>query len=44
MVVRGGKRGIMIAEQNWGGNKTVREAEFNPKGLISGEIMIYRPQ
>jgi hypothetical protein len=27
-----------------GGSKTVREAEINPEELISGEIMIYRPQ
>ena len=43
-MIKGGKRGIMIAEQNWGGNKTVHEAEFKPKGLVSGGIMIYRPQ
>lgn len=44
VVIKGGKRGIMIAEQNWSGNKTVRETGFDPKGLNSGEIMIYRPQ
>lgn len=44
MVIKGGKRNITIAEQNWSGNKTVHEAPFNPKELVSGEIMIYRPQ
>ena len=44
VVTKGGKRGMMIAEQNWGGNKTVHEAPFNPKELVSGEMMIYRPQ
>ncbi len=44
VVTKGGKRNVMIAEQNWSGNKTVHEAPFNPKELVSGEIMIYRPQ
>lgn len=44
IVVKGGKRGIVIAEQNWGGNKTVRESDFDPNSLISGKIMVYRPE
>ncbi|HWB05800.1 MAG TPA: CHAP domain-containing protein [Verrucomicrobiales bacterium] len=35
---------IQIAEQNWGGNKTVRIRDFDPAGLKSGEMMFYRPE
>jgi hypothetical protein len=44
VVVKGGRRGIVVAEQNWGGNKTVRENEIDPNSLISGKIMVYRPE
>lgn len=45
VVIKGGKRGaITIAEQNWGGNKTVRETLLDPGSLVRGEIMIYRPE
>jgi|GEM_PF-6266008 len=37
---------LIIAEQNWGGVKKVHECEceFNPAGLLSGEMMFYRPE
>jgi hypothetical protein len=39
------KKGLLvIAEQNWGGVKKVRETEFDPAGLQSGEMMFYRPE
>ncbi|MFN0129393.1 MAG: CHAP domain-containing protein [Verrucomicrobiales bacterium] len=45
VVVKAGRRStVTIAEQNWGGRKTVKEAELDLNGLVSGEIMIYRPQ
>jgi hypothetical protein len=44
VAVKGGKRKATIAEQNWGGNKTVRETEFNADMLVDGEIMVYRPE
>lgn len=44
VVVKGGKRKATIAEQNWGGNKTVRETEFHADMLVDGEIMVYRPE
>lgn len=40
---KAGKSGAVIAEQNWGGKKTVRESDFDLKDLISGKIMVYRP-
>lgn len=44
VVIKGGQRGkATIAEQNWGGNKTVREAAFDVGNLIEGEVMVYRP-
>ncbi|MEI6604170.1 MAG: hypothetical protein WCP35_02590 [Verrucomicrobiota bacterium] len=43
VVVKGGKRKVTIAEQNWSGHKTVREAEFDSGLLIAGEVMVYRP-
>lgn len=44
VVVKGGKRKATIAEQNWGGNKTVREKEFHVDMLVAGKIMVYRPE
>jgi len=44
VVVKGGKRKATIAEQNWGGHKTVHEAEFDSALLIAGEVMVYRPE
>ena len=44
VVVKGGRRGsATIAEQNWSGHKTVREAPFDSRTLIEGEVMVYRP-
>lgn len=44
VVVKGGRRErATIAEQNWGGDKTVREASFDAGELVSGELMVYRP-
>jgi len=44
VVVKGGRRGkATIAEQNWGDNKTVREAPFDAGDLVEGEVMVYRP-
>jgi len=38
------KKGVLIiAEQNWGGVKKVHECEMDPAGLLSGEMMFYRP-
>ena len=38
------KKGVLIiAEQNWGGVKKVHETELDPAGLVSGELMFYRP-
>ena len=44
VVVKGGRRKATIAEQNWSGHKTVRESEFDSGALISGEVMVYRPE
>lgn len=44
VVVKGGKRKATVAEQNWGGNKTVRETQFDSSLLTSGQIMVYRPE
>lgn len=44
VVVKGGKRGIVVAEQNWGGNKTVHERPMDLGGLVSGTLIIYRPE
>ena len=35
---------LLIAEQNWGGHKTVHERDMDPAGLKSGEMMFYRPE
>jgi hypothetical protein len=44
VVVKGGRWGsATIAEQNWSGHKTVREAPFDSRSLIEGEVMVYRP-
>ena len=44
VVVKGGRRGrATSAEQNWSGHKTVREAPFDSRSLIEGEVMVYRP-
>lgn len=41
----GKKRGsLLISEQNWNGVKKVREVEFDPATLTSGEMMFYRPE
>ena len=43
VVVKGGTRGkAIIAEQNWG-QKTVRESPFDINDVVSGKIMVYRP-
>lgn len=40
-----GKKGVLlICEQNWNGVKKVREVEFDPATLVSGEMMFYRPE
>ncbi len=44
VVVKGGKRSIVVAEQNWGGNKTVHERAMDLGGLVSGTLIIYRPE
>ena len=45
VVVKGGRRGqCIIAEQNWGGVKKVHEVDLNLKALVSGEVMVYRPE
>ena len=45
VVTRGPKSGrLLLAEQNWSGRKTVREREFDPEGLIKGELLFYRPE
>ena len=45
VVTRGPKGGrLLLAEQNWSGRKTVREREFDPEGLIKGELLFYRPE
>lgn len=44
VVVKGGRGGnATIAEQNWSGNKTVREAPFDAGALTEGEVMVFRP-
>ncbi len=44
VVIKGGQREkAVIAEQNWGGSKTVRESTFDAGNLIEGEVMVYRP-
>ena len=41
----GKKKGsLLISEQNWNGVKKVREVEFDPATLTSGEMMFYRPE
>lgn len=41
----GKRKGILlISEQNWSGVKKVREVEFDPGALTSGEMMFYRPE
>ncbi|WP_193212910.1 SHD1 domain-containing protein [Luteolibacter marinus] len=43
VVVKGGRRGrATIAEQNWGGNKTVRTVEIDLRKVDSGKVMVYR--
>lgn len=44
VVIKGGRKSGVIAEQNWGGDKTVRESSLDLKDLTSGEIMVYRPE
>lgn len=44
VVVKGGRREkATIAQQNWGGNRTVGEAPFDAGTLTEGEVMVYRP-
>lgn len=44
VVIKGGRLGkATIAEQNWGGKKTVRETLFDAGTLTEGEVMVYRP-
>lgn len=44
VVVKGGRRGqCTVAEQNWSGVKKVRETPLDLRGLVSGEVMVYRP-
>lgn len=43
VVVKGGRRGqCTLAEQNWSNVKKVREVKVNLRGLVSGEVMVYR--
>ena len=44
MVIKGGRRGVVVAHQNWSGKKTVSEAGFDPDKLTSGKVMVYRPE
>lgn len=45
VVIRGGRRGkCTLAEQNWGGEKTVRHVAVDLSGLVSGQLMVYRPE
>lgn len=45
VVVKGGRRGqCTVAEQNWGGVKKVRETSLDLRGLVSGQVMVYRPE
>lgn len=45
VVIKGGRRGACtLAEQNWGGVKKVRHIAVNLSNLVSGEVMVYRPQ
>jgi hypothetical protein len=45
VVVKGGRRGqCTVAEQNWSGVKKVRETSLNLRGLVSGEVRVYRPE
>jgi hypothetical protein len=44
VVIEGGRRErAIIADQNWGGKKTVRKSIFDSGTLIEGEVMVYRP-
>jgi hypothetical protein len=44
VVIKGGRRGVVVAHQNWSGNKTVSEAGFDPDSLTAGKVMVYRPE
>lgn len=45
VIVKGGRRGqCTIAEQNWSGVKKVHEVSVNLRDLVSGEVMVYRPE
>ena len=45
VVVKGGRRGkCTIAEQNWSNVKKVRETGLNLRNLVSGKVMVYRPE
>jgi hypothetical protein len=45
VVIRGGRRGkCTLAEQNWGGEKTVRHVSVDLSGLVAGQLMVYRPE
>lgn len=45
VVIKGGRRGrCTLAEQNWGGVKTVRHVEVNLAATVAGEVMVYRPE
>lgn len=45
VVVKGGRRGqCTVGEQNWGGVKKVRETSLDLRGLVSGQVMVYRPE
>ena len=35
---------IIVAEQNWAGDKKVNHGEFEPASLIGGELVFYRPE
>src|SRR5690606_18639410 len=43
VIVKANRKTIVVAQQNWGGKKTVSEMEFDPSTLVSGELMFYRP-
>jgi uncharacterized protein (DUF2147 family) len=43
VIVKASRKTIVVAQQNWGGKKTVSEMEFDPSTLVSGELTFYRP-
>ena len=45
VVIDGGSAHVFtLAHQNWGGDKTVAEVKVDLRKLVSGEVMIYRPE